>query len=121
LLKNLGYKILATEHTAEFLSDKRIGDVEVVYKISEPQRKPNIADLLYERKIDFIINVPSTSTLEKYVGMLYDEYQIRRKAVELGIPVLITTELADSFAKALEWLKHNETTKKPLESYEKID
>jgi carbamoyl-phosphate synthase large subunit len=118
LLQSLGYKILATEHTAEFLSDKRIGDVEAVYKISEPQRKPNIADLLYERKIDFIINVPSTSTLEKYVGMLYDEYQIRRKAVELGIPVLITTELADSFAKTLEWLRHNETTKKPLEPYE---
>ncbi len=121
LLKNLGYKILATEHTAEFLSDKRIGNVEVVYKISEPQRKPNIADLLYERKINFIVNVPSTATLEKYVGMLYDEYQIRRKAVELGIPVLTTTELADSFAKTLEWLLHNETTKKPLEPYESIN
>ncbi len=121
LLKNLGYKILATEHTAEFLSDKRIGNVEVVYKISEPQRKPNIADLLYERKINFIINVPSTATLEKYVGMLYDEYQIRRKAVELGIPVLTTTELADSFAKTLEWLLHNETTKKPLEPYESFN
>jgi carbamoyl-phosphate synthase large subunit len=120
LLKSLGYKILATEHTAEFLSDKRIGDVQIVYKISEPQRKPNIADMLYQHKIDFIINVPSTSTLEKYVGMLYDEYQIRRKAVELGIPVLITTELADSFAKTLEWLRHNETTKKPLEPYETI-
>jgi len=118
LLKNLGYKILATEHTAEFLSDKRIGNVDVVYKISEPKRKPNIADLLYEHKINFIVNVPSTSTLEKYVGMLYDEYQIRRKAVELGIPVLTTTELADSFAKTLEWLEHNETTKKPLEPYE---
>ena len=121
LLKNLGYKILATEHTAEFLSDKRIGNVDVVYKISEPRRKPNIADLLYERKINFIVNVPSTSTLEKYVGMLYDEYQIRRKAVELGIPVLTTTELADSFVKTLEWLLHNETTKKPLESYEPIN
>jgi carbamoyl-phosphate synthase large subunit len=121
LLKNLGYKILATEHTAEFLSDKRIGSVEVVYKISEPQRKPNIADLLYERKINFIVNVPSTATLEKYVGMLYDEYQIRRKAVELGIPVLTTTELADSFVKTLEWLRHNETTKKPLEPYESFN
>jgi len=118
LLKSLGYKLLATEHTAEFLSDKRIGNVDVVYKISEPQRKPNIADLLFERKINFIINVPSTSTLEKYVGMLLDEYQIRRKAVELGVPVLTTTELADSFAKTLEWLRHNETTKKPLEPYE---
>jgi carbamoyl-phosphate synthase large subunit len=121
LLKNLGYKILATEHTAEFLSDKRIGNVEVVYKISEPQRKPNIADLLYEHKINFIVNVPSTATLEKYVGMLYDEYQIRRKAVELGIPVLTTTELADSFVKTLEWLRHNETTKKSLEPYESFN
>jgi len=120
LLKELDFKILATEHTAEFLSDKRIGEIDVVYKISEPARKPNISDLLYERKIDFIINVPNTSTLEKYVGMLYDEYQIRRKAVELGIPVLTTTELADSFVKTLEWLKHNETTKNPLEPYEKI-
>ncbi len=115
-LKDLGYKIMATEHTAEFLSEK-IGDVEIVYKISEPERKPNIADLLFERKIDFIINIPSTSTLEKYVGMLYDEYQIRRKSLELGIPVLTTTEIAESFVKTLEWLQENEPTKHPLEPY----
>lgn len=117
LLQNLGFKILATEHTAEFLSEKNIENVEIVYKISEPERKPNISDLLYERKINFIINIPSTSTLEKYVGMLYDEYQIRRKAIELGIPVITTTELAESFVKTLEWLRNNQTTKKPLEPY----
>jgi len=49
--------------------------------------------------------------------MLYDEYQIRRKALELGIPVLTTPELADSFVKTLEWLQNNETTKNPLEPY----
>jgi len=119
-LKSLGFKILATEHTAEFFEEK-IGDVEVVHKISEPTRKPNIADLLYERKIDFIINIPSTSTLEKYVGMLEDEYQIRRKSLELGIPVLTTIELADSFVKTLEWLKDNQTTKDPIEPYDKIE
>lgn len=118
-LKNLGFNILATEHTAEFFEQK-IGDVQVVHKISEPERKPNIADLLYERKISFIINIPSTSTLEKYVGMLYDEYQIRRKSLEMGIPVLTTTELADSFVKTLDWLQKNETTKTPLEAYDKI-
>ena len=118
-LKNLGFKILATEHTAEFFEEK-IGNIEIVHKISEPERKPNIADLLYERKINFIINIPSTTTLEKYVGMLYDEYQIRRKSIELGIPVLTTTELAESFVKTLEWLQKNETTKNPLEPYDKI-
>ena len=119
-LKHLGFKILATEHTAEFFEEK-IGQVEIVYKISEPERKPNISDLLYERKIDFIINIPSTITLEKYVGMLDDEYQIRRKSLELGIPVLTTLELADSFVKTLEWLKDNETTKEPIEPYDKFD
>ncbi len=119
-LKHLGFKILATEHTAEFFEEK-IGQVEIVHKISEPERKPNIADLLYERKIDFIINIPSTITLEKYVGMLDDEYQIRRKSLELGIPVLTTLELADSFVKTLEWLKDNETTKEPIEPYDKFD
>jgi len=119
-LKHLGFKILATEHTAEFFEEK-IGEVEIVHKISEPERKPNIADLLYERKIDFIINIPSTSTLEKYVGMLDDEYQIRRKSLELGIPVLTTIELADSFVKTLEWLKDNQTTKEPIEPYDKYE
>jgi carbamoyl-phosphate synthase large subunit len=56
--------------------------------------------------------------LEKYVGMLYDEYQIRRKSLELGIPVLTPPELSESFVKTLEWLQTNETTKKPLQSYE---
>jgi carbamoyl-phosphate synthase large subunit len=65
-LKQLGFKILATEHTAEFFEEK-IGQIEIVHKISEPERKPNISDLLYERKIDFIINIPSTSTLEKLI------------------------------------------------------
>jgi carbamoyl-phosphate synthase large subunit len=119
-LKHLGFKILATEHTAEFFEEK-IGEVEIVHKISEPERKPNISDLLYGRKIDFIINIPSTSTLEKYVGMLDDEYQIRRKSLELGIPVLTTIELADSFVKTLEWLKDNKTTKEPIESYDEIN
>ena len=119
-LKKLGFEILATEHTAEFFEEK-IPDIRIVHKISEPDRKPNISDLLHEKKIDFIINIPSTSTLEKYVGMLEDEYQIRRKSLELGIPVLTTTELAESFVKTLEWLQNNETTKLPIEPYEQTD
>jgi carbamoyl-phosphate synthase large subunit len=109
LVNSMGFKILATEHTAEFIKNNTKANVQEVYKISEPSRKPNIADLLYNRQIDFIINIPSTSTIEKYVGMLYDEYQIRRKAVEMGIPVLTTVEAATSFVESLRW----RTTFKP--------
>ena len=52
--------------------------------------------------------------------MLYDEYQIRRKSLELGIPVLTTIELAESFVKTLEWLQKNETTRNYLKPYDDI-
>jgi carbamoyl-phosphate synthase large subunit len=121
LTSSMNYKMLATEHTAEFMENNSFKDVQLIYKISEPDRKPNIADLLYKRKIDFIINIPATSTIEKYMGMLYDEYQIRRKAVEMGIPVLTTIEAASSFTKTLQWLSSNTPTLAPLRSYLKLE
>ena len=121
LISAMNYEMLATEHTAEFIENNNFKDVKLVHKISEPDRKPNISDLLYERKIDFIINIPATSTIEKYVGMLYDEYQIRRKAVEMGIPVLTTIEAASSFIKTLQWLRNNTPTLAPLRNYAKLD
>ena len=121
LISSLGYQIMATEHTAEFLESNLFGSVKRVYKLSEPSRKPNIADLLFEQKIDFIINIPSTSTIEKYVGMLYDEYQIRRKAVEMRVPVLTTIEGAISFVKTLEWLTSSEPTIDYLRNYRSLD
>jgi carbamoyl-phosphate synthase large subunit len=113
----MGYSIMATEHTADFMENFNIRPVERVYKVSEPLRKPNITDLLFRRQIDFIINIPSTSTIEKYVGMLDDEYQIRRKAVELGIPVLTTVESASTFVNTLEWIRTHTPTFDYLKSY----
>ncbi len=120
LISSLGFSISATEHTAEFLESSLVKPVKKVYKISEPDRKPNITDLLFERKIDFIINIPATSTMEKYVGMLYDEYLIRRKAVELGVPVLTTIEGASSFLKTLEWLTSSQPTVDYLKPYRSL-
>lgn len=121
LISSMKYKMMATEHTAEFMENNSFRDIQLVYKISEPSRKPNISDLLYERQIDFIINIPATSTIEKYVGMLYDEYQIRRKAVEMGIPVLTTIEAASSFITTLQWLRNNAPTVAPLRKYIKLE
>lgn len=54
-------------------------------------------------------------------SQLLQRNQIRRKSLELGIPVLTTIELADSFVKTLEWLKHNKTTIEPIEPYDKFE
>ncbi len=114
MISLMNFRILATEHTAEYFEKSGFKNVDLVYKISEPERHPNILNLLTNRKIDFIINIPSTSTVEKYVGMLYDEYLIRRKAVEMGIPVLTTVESAISFIKTLEWMQSNSPTTNPI-------
>ena len=115
MISMMNFRILATEHTAEFFEKSGIKNVDLVYKISEPERQPNILNLLTNRKIDFIINIPSTSTIEKYVGMLYDEYQIRRKSVEMGVPVLTTVESAISFVKTLNWIRFNSPTINSIE------
>jgi carbamoyl-phosphate synthase large subunit len=47
--------------------------------------------------------------------MLYDEYQIRRKSVEMGIPVLTTVESAISFVKTLNWIQFNSPTINSIE------
>ena len=120
-LASMDYKIMATEHTADFLEMNGFKDIQRVYKINEPNRKPNIIDLLYQHNIDFIINIPSTSTIEKYMDMLNDEYYIRRKAVEMGIPVMTTFETTSSFIKTLQWLKTNAPTIEPLKKYIKVE
>ncbi len=102
-LSNKGYKIFATEHTAEAL---RKGGVicENIYKISEG-KKPNVLDALVNREIKFVINRPSPDIMDQ--SSLTDGYLIRRKAVEFGIPIVTNIELAKSFAESLE--KNGET------------
>ena len=106
-LTKLNYKIYATEDTAIAIKNKGF-EVTTLYKISEPQRKPNIKDYLLKRKIDLIINIPIARVLEKYKAMLKDEYDIRRKAVEYNIPVITNLQLAKAMVDALEFARTNE-------------
>ncbi|MBD3188381.1 carbamoyl-phosphate synthase large subunit, partial [Candidatus Bathyarchaeota archaeon] len=104
-LIDLGFRIFATEHTAQAFLDAGI-DVTTVFKISEPDRQPNLLECLLNGTISLVINIPMTITEEKLVAMLEDEYQIRRKAVEYNVPVLINMELVRSIITALETLQH---------------
>jgi len=107
-LIDLGFTVYATEHTAEYLRKRGGLQVAILHKISEPERKPNILDYLVEGRLELIINIPSTLVLEKFASMLEDEYLIRRKAVELGVPVLTTYEAAEAFVQGLKMLRNRE-------------
>jgi len=102
-LSELGYNLYATEHTAEFLKNYNL-KVNVVYKVKEVNRRPNILEILREGKVDLVINIPYSITLEKFSEMLEDDYLIRRKAVELNIPVLTRLETAQALVEALEFI-----------------
>ncbi len=104
-LKNMGYNIIATEHTAEYLLEHGIDNVKIIYKIHEKTRHPNISEYLKTGMIDLVINIPSSLSLEKYSTMLEDEYIIRRKSVELGIPVITNIATAEVFVEGLKWLR----------------
>jgi carbamoyl-phosphate synthase large subunit len=96
-IMNNGYRILATGHTAETLIANGI-ECEKVYKISEG-KTPNALDLIIERKINFVFNIPHPNRI--VTQAITDGYLIRRKAVEFGVPVFTNLELVDSLANAL--------------------
>ncbi len=115
LLLKEGFLIYATEHTAEHMYKAGLERIETVYKIKERMKKPNIADLLSERKISLIINVPSTRNA--CLPAIEDEYLIRRKAVELGIPVITSLDTAYAFVSALTTKRDTQLTIRPLKEY----
>ncbi|MFX1598000.1 MAG: carbamoyl-phosphate synthase (glutamine-hydrolyzing) large subunit [Promethearchaeota archaeon] len=115
LFSKLGYEIYATEHTAEAFEKEGI-KAKVLYKLME-DREPNLRDFILGKKLDLVINIPSTTTLEKYVEMLKDEYDMRRKAVEYNIPVITNLELARALANALERIKKEKLTIISLNEY----
>jgi carbamoyl-phosphate synthase large subunit len=113
-LSEMGYKIYATEHTASYFAENGLRDVNILFKISEP-RRPNIGEYLERGLVKLVINIPSTFTAEKMALMLEDEYQIRRWAVDLGIPVVTEPEVAAAIVEGLRWLRVSRPTVQPLE------
>jgi carbamoyl-phosphate synthase large subunit len=116
-LGKMGFKIYATEHTAQTLRNAGLNDVSVLHKVKESGKKPNILDYLLEGKIDLVINIPMANASEKYRDMLEDEYVIRRLAVEFNVPVVTTLELASALTKVLRECASNKKTVRSLNEY----
>ena len=107
-LKGLGFRIFATNHTAKYLNQEGIG-ADTLYKIGD-SREPNIAEYLAQGSLDLIINIPGVVVDTDYSEILNDEYSIRRKGVEMGVPVITNYEAAEVFVKALAWMRNNNLT-----------
>ncbi len=61
----LGFKIYATDHTADVLSAAGVAAVKL-FKVKEAGATPNVLDYLQERKIDLVINVPMANQADQH-------------------------------------------------------
>ncbi|MGA8302148.1 MAG: carbamoyl-phosphate synthase (glutamine-hydrolyzing) large subunit [Thermoplasmata archaeon] len=113
-LRSLGLKISATEDTGAFLASRGIRGVRILHKVSEPDRHPNVTEALEHGEIDLLLNVPLSLTQEKFEQMLEDEYILRRRAIELGIPLFTSLESFGAYVEGVAWLEDHPLTVEPL-------
>lgn len=97
-LSKMGFKLYATEKTHKFLKSKRIPSI-LVHKISQPEKIPNLRNLLQMKRFDFIVNIP---TLGKENGKeKTDGEVIREMAVATNTHLITTVSVAESFIEKL--------------------
>ena len=82
-LHEMGYTLFATRKTAKVLEKNRVPCTVVAYPTEENPSEPRATDLIRKGSINLVINVP-THNSEK----LEDNYQMRRTAVDFGVPLL---------------------------------
>ncbi|HIE18370.1 TPA: carbamoyl phosphate synthase large subunit, partial [Candidatus Bathyarchaeota archaeon] len=116
-LRELGFKIYATEHTADVFRKAGLNSITVLHKVKESEKKPNILDYLTNRKVNLVINIPSGNSEKERDEIWEDEYIIRRLAVEFNIPVVTTLELASALVRAIKYRAASETVIRSLNEY----
>jgi carbamoyl-phosphate synthase large subunit len=115
--RKMGFKIYATQHTADALWNEGVNNISVLHKVREEGQKPNIVDYLQEGAIDLVINIPMPNHLVTFSEVLKDEYTIRRLAIEFNIPVVTNLQLALALTKILEQREANKFDIRSLNEY----
>ena len=112
LLVAKGYELYATGGTSRFLQDNGINNT-TVYWPSEEGKQPQALDLLHDKKIDMVVNIPKDLTPRE----LTNGYKIRRAAIDLNIPLITNTRLAGAFITAFCTLSPEEIDIKAWAEY----
>ncbi|MEI6157343.1 MAG: carbamoyl-phosphate synthase large subunit, partial [Atribacterota bacterium] len=107
-LSDLGFQLVATRGTAKVLFNNGI-PVEVVNKVGED--RPNVVDLIKNRKIGLIINTPSGGRSQ------IESSYIRKEAVNKSIPYVTTLSGAEVTVYAIERLKKGNMKVRSIQEY----
>ena len=90
-----GYQLYATPGTSRFLLENGVNNV-LVHWPSDEGEAPQALELLHERKIDMVVNIPKNLTARE----LTNGYKIRRAAIDLNVPLITNSRLASAFIHA---------------------
>ena len=112
LLHEHGYPLYATGGTSRYLSEQGIPNT-LVHWPSDEDKHPQALELLHERKIDLVVNIPKDLS----AGELTNGYKIRRTAVDLNVPLLTNSRLAAAFIQAFCTIKPEDLAIKSWEEY----
>ena len=89
-----GYSLAATEGTSTFLEERGVRVSQVVHKIGSV--RPDIVDVIRRRQVCAVIN-----TISRSGRPMRDGFEIRRAAVEAGVPCLTSLDTARALVRAL--------------------
>jgi carbamoyl-phosphate synthase large subunit len=95
MLQELGFRFYATQGTADFMAANGI-QAQVLFWPLE-KKEPNALTWLVEGKIDLVINIPKNIEKEE----LDNDYLIRRRAVDLSIPLITNLQVAKRFVETI--------------------
>jgi carbamoyl-phosphate synthase large subunit len=115
-LKNLGFKLYATENTHIFLKSKGVKTTRVA-KVYESKHN-NVVDLIQNNKVSLVINISEdyhNSSLYKKEGT--DGYLIRRATIDNNIPLITDLNAARFFVKAIDKYELKDLKIKSWEEY----
>ena len=112
MLQKRGYKIFATGGSSNFLTENGVENTRV-YWPSEPENHPQALDMLHNKEIDMVVNIPKNLT----AGELDNGYKIRRAAIDLNVPLITNARLASAFINAFCTMSVDDIAIKSWEEY----
>ena len=95
ILDKMGFKFYATKGTADFMAANNVKADVLHWPLDN--KEPNALSYISDGKIDLVINIPKNIEKEE----LDNDYLIRRKAVDFGVPLVTNLQLAKRLAEAL--------------------
>ena len=111
LYRELGFKILATRGTREYLSGKGI-ESDLILKAHEG--RPNIVDAVKNGDIQLLVNTPSGKM------SLHDDSYIRKTAIQYSIPYITTLAAAAAAAAGIRSRRSGDGAVKSIQEYHRL-